>query len=170
MYLYYVLFTFIIVQRLIELWVAKRNEKWMKQNGGIEVGDGHYKWIVLVHALFFISILAESYGTALELSLWKGLLFGIFFVTQGFRIWCLTSLGRYWNTKIIVLPGSQLVAKGPYRFMKHPNYFVVGVEFIIIPLLFDAYISAVLFPLFHLALMRIRIPKEEEALAKAYKS
>ncbi|MCD5322936.1 MULTISPECIES: isoprenylcysteine carboxyl methyltransferase family protein [Pontibacillus] len=161
-----VLFVFIIAQRLIEVAVAKRNEKWMLRNGAVEVASDHYKWIVAVHVLFFVSVGLEAYGKDLVLSDWKGFLLGAFFVTQGLRIWCLTSLGRFWNTKIIILPGSQLVARGPYKWMKHPNYVVVGLEFIIIPLLFNAYMSAVLFPLLHLGLMKIRIPHEERALTK----
>ncbi|MYL32809.1 hypothetical protein GLW08_00045 [Pontibacillus yanchengensis] len=170
MNLFYILFFFIIIQRIIEVMVAKRNEKWMKQQGGIEVGEDHYKWIVLVHILFFLSIALEAYNESFELTMWKGFLFGVFLVTQGFRIWCLTSLGRYWNTKIIVLPGANLIAKGPYRYFKHPNYLVVGVEFIVIPLLLNAYFTAVLFPIFHVLLMKIRIPHEEKALTEAYKS
>ncbi|WP_345239024.1 isoprenylcysteine carboxyl methyltransferase family protein [Pontibacillus salipaludis] len=161
-----VLYLFIIAQRLIEVAVAKRNEIWMLRHGAIEVAGGHYKWIVLVHSLFFVSVGLEAWNKELVISDWKGFLLGAFFVTQGFRIWCLTSLGRFWNTKIIVLPGAELVAKGPYKWMKHPNYVVVGLEFVIIPLLFNAYMSAVLFPLLHLALMKVRIPHEERALTK----
>lgn len=161
-----VLFAFIIGQRLIEVIIAKRNERWMKAKGAIEFANEHYKWIVLVHVLFFISIYVESFNQSLVLTDWKGFLLGAFFVTQGLRIWCLTTLGRFWNTKIIILPGAELVNKGPYRIMKHPNYVVVGMEFIIIPLLFNAYMTAILFPLFHLVLMKIRIPKEEEALSR----
>lgn len=167
--LFIVLFLFIIVQRLVEVVVAKRNEKWMKNQGAIEYANEHYKWIVLVHALFFVSIFLEAYNETLVLNDWKGFLLGAFFVTQGLRIWCLTSLGRFWNTKIIILPGSELVAKGPYKIMKHPNYVVVGMEFILIPLLFNAYATAILFPLLHLALMKVRIPHEEKALTKISK-
>ncbi|KGX91934.1 isoprenylcysteine carboxyl methyltransferase [Pontibacillus halophilus JSM 076056 = DSM 19796] len=160
------LYGFILVQRLVEVLVAKYNEKWMKERGAVEVAGGHYKYIVIVHTLFFISILLEAYPKEILLSDWKGFLLGIFFVTQGFRIWCLSTLGRYWNTKIIILPGSELVKKGPYKIMKHPNYFIVAVEFVVIPLLFSAYVTAIVFPLLHGLLMLIRIPHENRALEK----
>jgi methyltransferase len=94
-------------------------------------------------------------------------LFLLFLLTQIARIWCIWSLGKYWNTKIIVLPGSPLVKKGPYKYVKHPNYIVVGAELFIIPLLFGAYITAVIFPILHILLLRVRIPCEEKALNKA---
>ena len=164
--LFSVIFLLIVLQRLIEVVVAKQNEKWMKERGAVEHHSNHYKWIVLVHALFFVSILAEAYGEELVLNQWKGILLLLFVCAQAFRLWCLTSLGRFWNTKIIVLPDAELVSKGPYKFMKHPNYVVVAIEFIMIPLLFNAYITAFIFPILHGILMRVRIPYEEKALLK----
>lgn len=166
----WIIFCFLILQRLAELFIAKRNEKWMKDKGAYEVGARHYKWFVVVHSLFFISILLEVLsrpGAGQQLNL---LLFILFLATQAVRIWCLVSLGRFWNTKIIILPGAKLVSKGPYRFIKHPNYWIVGIELFIIPLLFHAYITALLFPILHLLLLRIRIPEEERALSALQKN
>ena len=87
-----------------------------------------------------------------------------FLLTQLIRVWAITSLGRYWNTKIIVLPGAKMVNKGPYRFLKHPNYLVVTIEFIVIPLLFEAYFTAFFFSLLNGIILRIRIAAEEKAL------
>jgi len=166
----WILFVLIIIQRLFELQIAKRNEKWMKEEGGVETGKKHYKWFVLIHSIFFLSILMEA--TMLDNSLlpFNYLLFVVFLLTQASRIWCLLSLGKFWNTKIIVLPGASLVKKGPYKYVKHPNYIIVGVELFIIPLLFGAYITAFVFPILHIVLLRIRIPLEEEALMKAGKT
>lgn len=161
----WLIFVFLIIQRLTELVIARRNEKWMKDRGAYEVGEDHYKWFVIVHSVFFISILIEVFNrpeSGQQLNLW---LFILFLLTQGARVWCLVSLGRFWNTKIIILPGAELVSRGPYRFMKHPNYWIVGIELIIIPLLFHAYITAILFPVLHLLLLRKRIPQEEKALS-----
>ncbi|WP_077621781.1 isoprenylcysteine carboxyl methyltransferase family protein [Sediminibacillus massiliensis] len=160
------LLLFLVVQRLAELAVARSNEKWIKSKGGYEEGAGHYKWFVIVHSLFFIFLLVESLlrhpgGVALDYRL-----FILFILAQLFRVWCITSLGRFWNTKILILPGADLVAKGPYKMMKHPNYVIVGIELFIIPLLFQAYLTAVLFPIIHLLLLVIRIPEEEKALAR----
>jgi methyltransferase len=89
----------------------------------------------------------------------------LFWITQLARIWSITSLGRYWNTKIIILPGSDLVKRGPYKYVKHPNYIIVGVELFVIPMMFSTYWTAIIFPFLHLLLMTVRIPAEEKALA-----
>src|SRR5690625_2764138 len=166
----WLLFLLIITQRLIELRIAGRNEKWMKERGAIEIGKEHYKWFIIIHSLFFFSILIEVTlrdVSALQLNY---VLFTLFLLTQIARIWCIRSLGKYWNTKIIVLPGSSLVEKGPYKYVKHPNYIIVGAELFIVPLLFGAYITAVIFPILHILLLRIRIPCEEKALNKAIRT
>ncbi|WP_053219457.1 isoprenylcysteine carboxyl methyltransferase family protein [Virgibacillus senegalensis] len=160
----WILFTFLILQRLIELLIARGNENWMKQQGAIEAGSGHYKWFVIIHTLFFASLWGEAQLKAMEELKLNVFLFILFILTQLLRIWCIASLGRFWNTKIIILPGAELVKRGPYRFIKHPNYLVVLFELTIIPLLFHTYITAVVFPLLHLMLLRIRIPEEERAL------
>lgn len=160
----WLIFGFLILQRLTELVVARRNEKWMKNRGGYEVGAEHYKWFVIVHSLFFVSILLEVFlreNSGQQLNFW---LVVAFLVAQAGRFWCLFSLGRFWNTKIIILPGAPLISRGPYRFLKHPNYWIVGIELMIIPLLFQAYFTAAIFPILHILLLRVRIPEEERAL------
>lgn len=158
-----VLFMFVIIQRFVELIIAKRNEKWMKRRGAIEVGIAHYKWFVIVHGLFFVCLFVEWLYQQ-PLTSVNGWLFSLFAALQVGRLWCIMSLGRYWNTKIIYLPGVPLVKKGPYKYMKHPNYLIVGLELVILPLLFQAYWCAIIFPLLHLLLLRIRIPIENKAL------
>lgn len=160
------LILFIIMQRLVELRIAKRNEEWIKRRGGIEVGQKHYKWFVIVHALFFISILLEvAYKETIvqEVNLF---LLTTFILAQLGRLWCIHSLGRFWNTKVITLPGVALIKKGPYKYIKHPNYIIVAVELIVIPLLFGAVVTAIIFPILHVILLIIRIPSENKALAK----
>ncbi|GAB3805158.1 isoprenylcysteine carboxyl methyltransferase family protein [Virgibacillus kimchii] len=166
----WILFLLIIIQRLIELKIAGRNEKWMKEKGAIEIGKEHYKWFILIHSLFFFSILIEIILRNVSAVQLNYVLFILFLLTQVVRIWCISSLGKFWNTKIIVLPGYPLVKKGPYKYVKHPNYIIVGVELFIIPLLFGAYVTAVIFPILHILLLRIRIPCEEKALNKAVRT
>ncbi|BAC13703.1 hypothetical conserved protein [Oceanobacillus iheyensis HTE831] len=159
-----ILFVFIILQRLIELIIASKNEQWMLAKGGVEIEPHQHKWFIMVHGLFFISIIVElilSNASIPELFI---LWFSLFIATQFVRIWSITSLGKYWNTKIIILPGSTLVKRGPYKYVKHPNYIIVGIELFVIPMMFGAYWTAVIFPFFHLILMSIRIPAEEKAL------
>jgi methyltransferase len=156
----------IIIQRILELILAKRNEKWMKSQGAIEFGQKHYPVIVFVHILFFISLIAEVHYFHKGISpLWP-LLFIAFLAVQAVRIWAISSLGTYWNTKILVLPGASVIKKGPYKFLKHPNYCVVALELIIIPFMFNAYFTAILFTLLNIFVLSIRIPAEEKALKK----
>jgi methyltransferase len=155
---------FIVMQRIFELRLAQRNEKWMKKRGAIEFGEKHYRYMVIMHLLFFIFLCGEKIFINLRLSPLWGFLFILFLCAQLFRIWVITSLGRFWNTKIIVLRNANVVRKGPYRFIKHPNYFVVAVELAVVPLMFNAYYTASLFTLLNIIMMMIRIPEEEKAL------
>lgn len=159
------LFIFLIGQRLIELKIAAHNERWMKRRGGIEKGKEHYKWFVLLHIAFFMMLSFEAnWFLPHDQSLNKYLLM-IFILLQIGRVWCIWALGKFWNTKIIVIPGVLCIKKGPYKYLKHPNYLIVGMELFIIPLLFQAYLTAIVFPLLHLLLLKVRIPEENRALS-----
>lgn len=154
----------LVFQRLLELVIARRNEKWMKEQGAVEFGTNHYPFIVLMHCLFFLVLLFEKIAFSRELSPIWPIWAALFVAAQLIRIWAISSLGRFWNTKIIVLPNVMVVRKGPYRFIKHPNYLVVSVELLVVPLLFGTYITACLFTLLNVVLLSIRIPAEEKAL------
>lgn len=163
---FWTLFAFIVVQRVTELVIARRNERWMKTRGGKEVGHAHYKWIVCVHVLFLLSLVVEVQEFGAHSATWWWAPFAVFVAAQIIRFWALFSLGPYWNTKIIVLPGANVVAKGPYRFLRHPNYVIVAAEILMIPLIFQAYVTAVMFTILNIIVMCVRIPTEERALAK----
>jgi methyltransferase len=154
----------IIIQRLAELRIAKNNEKWMKGQGGIEFGQKHYRLMVGIHILFFLSYIMEVTYFYKNISPYWPILICFFLITQAGRVWALTSLGRFWNTKIIVLPNAEVVMKGPYKFLKHPNYVIVTLEFLIIPLIYQAYVTTILFSFLNLWILSIRIPEEEKAL------
>lgn len=164
MELFYLFFAVIVFQRLAELIIARRNEKWMKRNGAVEFGQDHYGMVVSMHLLFFVSFLFEVVIFRNTLSTYWIWLLPVFLITQFVRMWALSSLGKYWNTKIIVLPNANVVRKGPYRYIKHPNYVIVTLELIVIPLMFEAYITAAVFTVLNIAMLSIRIPAEEQAL------
>lgn len=155
---------FIVIQRLFELRIAKSNEKWMKQRGAVEFGEKHYRYMVMMHLFFFLFLSCEKVFRNQGLSPFWGILIILFLVAQLFRIWAITSLGRFWNTKIIVLRNASVIRKGPYCFIKHPNYFVVAVELAVVPLMFNAFLTAGLFTLLNIIMLMIRIPEEEKAL------
>lgn len=127
-----------ILQRLIELGIAKRNEKYLTEKGAQEFGSGHYPWMVLMHCAFFFSLLVEVEGFNKTPYRFWSLLLLLYLCLQAGRLWIISSLGPYWNTKILVLKGAEVVEKGPYRWCRHPNYWLVTLEFMIIPFLFQA--------------------------------
>lgn len=158
---------FIIVQRVWELKIAKRNERKIKQLGGIEVGENHYFLFILLHVAFFVSLFVESTIFHTHLLMSEGIIIWLIFIcTQIFRVWCIHSLGIYWNTKIIIVPNHKRITKGPYQFVNHPNYIIVAIELCVIPILIGAFMTAFIFPLLHLLLLCIRIPVENNALKR----
>ncbi|UOE94473.1 isoprenylcysteine carboxylmethyltransferase family protein [Alkalihalobacillus sp. LMS39] len=157
----------VVLQRVLELLIANRNATWIKKQGGYEVGQSHYKYMVLLHIGFFASLLIEVLVAQRPLlHLWP-IPFSLFVLAQAGRVWSLSSLGRFWNTRIMILPGAKVVAKGPYRFIRHPNYCIVLLELITLPLLFQAYFTLCCFLFLKLVILSIRIPLEEKALIEA---
>ncbi|MGM0898955.1 MAG: isoprenylcysteine carboxyl methyltransferase family protein [Bacillota bacterium] len=162
---FYILLLLIILQRILELFYARRNEKSMKQRGALEFGAGHYKWIVLLHVSFFVALLIEVQQLGGTFGVVWPLFLSLFIIAQIVRVWSLKSLGPYWNTKIIVLPGAEKIVRGPYRFLPHPNYMVVAVEIFALPMIFGAWRTALAFTVANaLLLLFVRIPAEEQAL------
>ncbi|UFJ39235.1 hypothetical protein LOK74_14270 [Brevibacillus humidisoli] len=157
----------VLLQRLAELWIAQRNAAYIREHGGYEAGAEHYKYIVSLHAAFFLSLLLEVLWGQRPLAAYWYLPFGLFLLAQAGRYWCISSLGRFWNTRIMILPDAGRISRGPYRYLRHPNYWIVGIELLTLPLTFSAYATAVLFSLANLwLLVRVRIPAEEQALTQ----
>ncbi|WP_121639811.1 isoprenylcysteine carboxyl methyltransferase family protein [Virgibacillus sp. Bac330] len=160
----WVILSVIIIQRLVELVIARSNEQWMKQRGAIEKGKQHYKWFIIIHTLFFLSLIAEIIFRNQQSFSFNYFLFTAFIITQIGRIWCIATLGRFWNTKIIIAPQFDVIKRGPYKYVKHPNYIIVGIELFVIPSLFGAWFTAIVFPILHALLLYVRIPVEEKAV------
>lgn len=156
--------TVLILQRLLELILAKRNERWMKEHGGKEYGKKHYGFMVLLHMGFFVSLIVEFFAFDRTINPYWVLLLFVFLLAQAARVWVIFTLGKFWNTKIIVLPGAKSVNKGLFKYIKHPNYLIVTIELIVIPLIFQAYWTAVIFFILNQLILAVRIPAEEKAL------
>jgi methyltransferase len=150
---------FVTVQRLAELVYARHNEARLRARGAAEYAPGHYPAIVLLHAAWLIGLWALGLGVAPA----AGWLL-LFVILQGLRLWVLATLGERWTTRIIVLPGEPLVAKGPYRLISHPNYAVVIGEIFVLPMAFGLVWYALLFSALNAAILFIRIRAENEAL------
>jgi methyltransferase len=155
---------FLILQRSIELLIAKRNETILKGRGAVEYDKNGYRTIVLMHILFFISLIIERRYMHSELNQYWYIYLTLFIGAQFLRYWAISSLGTYWNTKILVVTGDQLVTSGPYKLLKHPNYIAVISEIAVIPLLFSCYITSIVFSLVNAFLLKRRIEIEERAL------
>ena len=146
--------------RILELLYARHNTRRLLAGGASEVGRAHYPIIVLLHAAWFVAMLATIPADTPPRWLWLGL----FLALQAGRAWVLLTLGRYWTTRIIAVPGAALVRAGPYRFVRHPNYLVVELEIVALPLAFGAPLLALVFGLANAAVLWWRIKVENEAL------
>jgi methyltransferase len=164
MIFFWIFFAFLISQRILELFLAKRNEQIVKSKGALEFDRDGYRYIVVMHVAFFISLVLENFLLQRELNRFWVLFFLIFLIAQLLRYSAIYSLGVYWNTKVLVVPGSELTTKGPYRYLKHPNYIAVVVEIAVIPLIFSCYFTSILFSIMNLIVVRRRIGIEESAL------
>lgn len=153
---------FVLLLRLGELWLARRNERWLLQHGAVEYGRRHYRYIVGLHALFFVSLITEYIFTST--GYYSIPLLALYFLVLAFKAWTLFSLGKFWNTKIFHISSYPLVKKGPYRFMKHPNYLVVVLEIALIPLIFHLYVTVVVFSLLNALVLHVRIREENRVL------
>ena len=165
MSLFWIFILILIIQRLSELVLARRNEKFVRAKGAVEYDVRGYKVIVFMHIAFFISLVSEYILLGRTLNhLWIPLLI-VFLLTQILRYWAISTLGYYWNTKILVTPGTVAVTNGPYKYLNHPNYVAVIIEIAVIPLIFSCYITAVIFSILNMLVLRRRIIIEERALS-----
>jgi methyltransferase len=157
----YAFLALVALQRFVEMRYAGRNTAALRARGAIEIGAGHYPLIVLLHAGWLAAV-ALSLPRPLTISWW---LLGIFILLQILRIWVIATLGPYWTTRIISLPGAPLVRRGPYRLVRHPNYIVVAGEIAVLPLVFGEIWVAAVFTILNAAILFWRIRLEETGLA-----
>ena len=150
---------FITLQRASELPVARANTKRLIERGAHEVAPGHYPLIVAVHGLWLAALWLQAPGRPVHLPF-----LALFVLLEGLRIWTLRTLGPRWTTRIIVMPGEKLVARGPYRFVNHPNYLVVIGEIAVVPLIFSLGLTTIVFTILNAIVLTIRIRAEGRAL------
>jgi methyltransferase len=156
----------VAAQRLLELVLARRNERLARAKGAVERGRGHYPFVVALHVLWLVSTLIEGALRGPEPPPYWPVPLALFLLAQPMRYWAIFSLGESWNTKILVVPGAKLLRRGPYRYLKHPNYVAVIVEIPAFPLVFGAWATALVFTVLNVALLSVRIREENKALAE----
>lgn len=162
---YALLLAAIAAERVAELVVSRRNLAWSRSRGGVEFGAGHYPAMVVLHTALLFGCLLEvivfdrPFLPALGWSM-----LAVVLAAQALRWWCVTTLGKQWNTRVVVVPGAARVDHGPYRFFAHPNYVAVVAEGIALPLVHTAWITALVFTVLNAVLLRTRIRTENTAL------
>ena len=156
----------VATQRLLELALARRNERKARAKGAVERGWGHYPFVVALHSLWLVSTLVEGLLRGPEFPAFWPLPLALFLLVQPLRYWAIFSLGERWNTKILVLPGEKSVRRGPYRYLDHPNYVVVVAEILTFPLIFGAWITALVFTVLNAVILSVRIREENRALSE----
>lgn len=146
--------------------LARRNERRARARGAVERGRSHYLFIVALHSLWLLATLIEGLLRGPELpALWP-IPLALFLLVQPLRYWALVSLGERWNTKILVVPGAKPIRRGPYKYLSHPNYVVVVVEILTFPLIFGAWVTALVFTVLNAAVLWVRVREENRALTE----
>ncbi|QDB80480.1 hypothetical protein FHE66_07665 [Georgenia sp. 311] len=166
--LFTVLIGLVALERFAELVVAQRNARWAFARGGRETGAGHYPVMVVLHTGLLVGCLVEVWAADppfLPALGWPMLALAL--GAQVLRWWCIATLGPRWNTRVIVVPDLPLVARGPYRWLRHPNYVAVVVEGFALPLVHSAWVTALVFTVANAFLLSVRIRTENVALEGA---
>jgi methyltransferase len=161
---YLVLLLAVAAERVAELVVSQRNLAWSRARSGVEFGARHYPFMVVLHVGLLVGCLIEaSRRSFLPVLGWPML--AVVLASQGLRWWCIATLGRQWNTRVVIVPGAGRVGGGPYRWLNHPNYLAVVLEGAALPLVHSAWLTALVFTALNAALLRVRIGVENRALA-----
>lgn len=154
------LVAFVVLQRLGELALARRNTaRLLREEGAYEAGAGHYPAMVALHAGWLTAVAWAAWQADAVVWGWAALFLGL----QAGRIWVLISLGRYWTTRILVVPDAPLIRRGPYRWVRHPNYVVVAGEIAALPLALGAWEIAAAFTVLNALMLSVRIRAEAAA-------
>ena len=156
------LLAFLVVQRLVELLLARSNTLRLRAAGAVEIGAGHYPLMILLHGSWLVALIVYGHDRGVN-AYWLV----AFVLLQAARVWVIGSLGRRWTTRVIVLPGRELAAVGPYRYVQHPNYIVVALEIAVVPLALGLPLVALIFSIVNVAMLAYRISVENRALAWA---
>jgi methyltransferase len=151
----------VAAQRLVELMLAAANTRRLLDRGAREVGRAHYPLFVLLHASWLVAI---AVTTPLDRQPYWPLI-GVFVILQVLRVWVVATLGPYWTTRIITLDDAPIVRRGPFRFVRHPNYCIVVAEIAVLPVAFGDWPVALIWTLLNALLLRHRIRIEMSALA-----
>lgn len=163
--MYYLLILAVGLERIVELVLSNRNAQWSFAQGAREFGRPHYFVMVVIHSALLVGCVVEPLALHRPFLPWLGWpMLAVAALSQVLRWWCIGTLGRRWNTRVIVLPEAPLVRRGPYRFLHHPNYVAVVAEGFALPLIHTAWLTAATFTVANAILLSVRIRVENSAL------
>ena len=164
MVVFLALLVLVLLERAIELDRSRKHVRALLARGGVERGRGHYALVVIAHAAFYVAWTVETWLRRPEAGLWTAAWIGLFALLQAARLWTTASLGERWTTRIVVLPFAPLVRRGPYRWIRHPNYVIVVLEIATLAIAFRAWATLALGLALQAAALAVRIRTESAAL------
>jgi methyltransferase len=159
-----VLFVVVAISMMVEARHAAANERKQRAAGGIEPPDDVYQLMRFAYPAIFIAMLVEGFIRRAPpdgLPFLAGLM--VFAIAKALKWWAIATLGFFWTFRVIVVPGSQSVVSGPYRFLRHPNYVAVVAEIVGVALMMRAVVAGLLALLIFGALLVRRIAVENRA-------
>lgn len=165
--LYTALVAFVALMRLVELTVSRRNVRRLFDRGAVEAGRSLYPWMVALHSGFLVACVAEVW--LLDRSMippLAAIMLGLLVLAAGLRWWVISTLGDRWSTRVVVVPGEPPITSGPFRRLRHPNYLAVIVEFIALPMVHTAWLTAVFFSIANGVIVTLRVRTEEATLSE----
>lgn len=157
-----VFFIIFFIQRFIELMIARRNEKWLIEMGGIQFRKRVNQWLTCLQYAFFLSLVCELLYKQFKFPQFNVFILSLFIIVQICRVWSIYTLGRFWNRKSIVLPKVIIIRTGMYKYIKQPQYIIVSIELLLISLLCGTYVTAIIFPISYIISFTIATPSSED--------
>lgn len=159
---YLVLMTVIGLQRLVELGISRANEN---RRPGPRAAARSYPLMVAAHVGLLTLPLLEVAGRTQQRPRWRAA--AVLAAASLLRVWSISSLGRDWNVRATIPRDLVPVQRGPYTYIRHPNYLAVILEFAAIPLVAGAWRSALFLSALNAAILADRIRDEERLLSKS---
>ncbi|HVT28638.1 MAG TPA: isoprenylcysteine carboxylmethyltransferase family protein [Lacipirellulaceae bacterium] len=152
----------ILLQRGAEEVYSARNTRVLIAEGAREVGGSYYPVVVTTHLAWIASLFFLIPATATP----SYLLAAIYIGLQAVRYWVIATLGRFWTHRIFTLDDAPIVRRGPYQWVRHPNYAVTIAETFLLPVVFGALALGVIMGAVWTAVLAYKIRLEDEALAR----
>lgn len=165
--LYTGLVIFVAAMRLVELAISHRNIGRLEARGAVEVGRSLYPWMVAVHTIFLGACVAEVWLLDRPFIPFLAMFcLVLLLAAAALRLWVMATLGERWSTRVLVLPQTPPITGGPFRRLRHPNYLAVAVEFVALPMVHTAWLTAGILSIANAMVLQRRVRTEERALAE----